>query len=714
MDALQAKRFTLQGLDCANCAAKIEAEIRRETGLTEAGINFSARSILLPPVYAEQVQQIIDRIEPGVKLVLSGSTATDRAHESHDGHHHHGHDEATVSKRRIAQIAIAAALLVAGIALHEPLHQTPLSIGAFAVFLTAYWLVGSRVVMTAIRNLMRGDFFDENFLMTIATLGAILIRELPEAVGVMLFYSVGEAFQDHAVNRSRRSIKALMDIRPEYANVRRGEKTQRVFPGDVEVGEVIVVRPGERIPLDGDVIEGSSFVDTSALTGESVPRQAERGDAVLAGTVNTSGLLAIRVSRPFEESSVSKILELVENAGSRKAQTEKFITRFSRYYTPAVVLAALGVAVLPPLLLEGAHLSDWVYRALVLLVISCPCALVLSIPLGYFGGIGGASRHGILVKGANFLDALTQLDTVVMDKTGTLTEGVFKVQRVTAFNGFSQDDALRHAAYAERYSNHPIAASVLEAYGGAIDESLIESYEEIPGHGVKAKVGGRIVVAGNDRILHSESVPHGACDAGETVVNVAVDGVLAGQIVISDEIKSDAALAVSALKDLGVSRTVMLTGDDRNVAEQVARSLGIDEVHAELLPEEKVSALERIAGDRSAKRGSIAFVGDGINDAPVLTRADVGIAMGGLGSDAAIEAADVVIMDDKPAKVAKAVAIARRTRRIVLQNIAFALGVKAAVIFLGAWGVAGMWEAVFADVGVSLIAVLNAARALRA
>lgn len=829
------QKFILQGLDCASCAAKIETAVQRETGLSEAAINFSTRSMFIPPEFAPQVQQIIDRIEPGVKLVAAGAgagAATGAATgvtsaaatmvatgagfgvpggSAEDGHrfsadhghtysNDHGHEHGALDRRRLIEIGVAAVLFVVGLIFYEPLRGTTYGIGEYLVFFPAYWLVGRGVIGAAVRNARRGQFFDENSLMTIATIGAILIRELPEAVGVMLFYAVGEAFQDYAVDRSRRSIAALMDIRPDYANVRRDGQTRRVHPEEVAVGEEIVVRPGERIPLDGDVVEGSSSVDTSALTGESLPRHVEAGAAVLAGMVNTSGLLVIRVTKPFGESSVAKILELVEHAGARKARTERFMTRFSRYYTPAVVLAAIGVAFVPPLFIDGAQLSEWVYRALVLLVISCPCALVLSIPVGYFGGIGGASRQGILVKGANFLDALARLDTVVMDKTGTLTQGVFKVRSVSAYNGFTDDEVLRYAAYAESFSQHPIAASIVNAYagrvGGAggvnaadrfgaadrgrvgeiersgvdgnsdgngngngwcqpsaasivgprdvrsasggvgdtdacrgdghenaqvevaasnlIDGSRVQDYKEIAGHGVIARIDGKTVVAGNDRILHRESVPHDRCDAQGTVVNVAVDGRLAGQVIVADEIKEDAAEAIRLLKELGVSKTVMLTGDHKDVAQQVAAVLGIDEAYSELLPEEKVQVLERIAGDRANRGGTIAFVGDGINDAPVLTRADVGIAMGGLGQDAAIEAADVVIMDDRPSKIARAIAIARRTRRIVLQNIVFALSVKAAVIVLGTIGMASMWGAVFADVGVSLLAVLNSMRALRA
>lgn len=723
----RAKRYLLQGLDCANCAAKIELAVAQETGWQGAGINFGTGSIYLPPELAPRVQEIIDRIEPGVKLV--DPDKLDEAQSRHGGghghehagpladdgaspHRHEDHEEFSI-KRRAGQILAAAALVIAGVAFKDSLRATPLGMAEYAVFLAAYWLAGGKVVLAAARGLRRGGLFDENFLMTLATIGAFALGELPEAVSVMLFYSIGETCQDYAVDRSRRSIQALMDIRPESASVRRGGELVRVDPAGVAVGEAIVVRPGEKIPLDGEVIEGSSFLDTSPLTGESVPRRVEPGDLVLAGTVNTSGLLTIRVSRPFGESSVARILELVERAGARKARTERFITTFSRYYTPAVVLAALGIALLPPLLAPGAELSQWVYRALVLLVISCPCALVLSIPVGYFGGIGGASRNGILVKGANFLDALTELDTVVLDKTGTLTKGVFQVQEVEVFNGFSTEEVLNYAAHAESFSNHPIASSILRAHGKGIDEAKIQRHEEIPGHGVKAVVGKQVVVAGNDRMLHREEIPHDTCEAPGTAVNVAVDGKLAGRIIIADELKPDARLAVDSLKRLGISRIVMLTGDAEPAARRIAEALGIDEVHAGLLPEEKAEALEKVASSPKGARAKVAFVGDGINDAPALTRADVGIAMGGLGADASIEAADVVIMDDMPSKVAKAVAIARRTRIIVWQNIGLALAVKAAFILLGAWGMASLWEAVFADVGVSLIAVANATRALR-
>ncbi len=603
-------------------------------------------------------------------------------------------------------------LLALGMIFRDTLHGTLYSIGEYAVFLSAYLLSGWRVLWTAFRNLTRGEVFDENFLMTIATLGAIAIHVLPEAVGVMLFFKVGEFFQGLSVNRSRRSVKSLLDVRPDYANLKTARGLEKVSPEEVKVGDTIIVKPGERIPLDGEIAAGRTSVDTSALTGESVPRSVSVGEQVLAGMVNKTGSLTIRVTRRFAESSVARILELVENASAQKAPTEKFITTFARYYTPVVVAGALLVAVVPPLLIQGATFSEWIYRALVLLVISCPCALVISIPLGYFGGIGEASRKGILVKGATYLDALTRLKTVVFDKTGTLTRGVFKVSQVAAEKGFSREELLRLAAEAEAQSNHPIAQSIREAYGQEIDPSAVRNYREIPGHGVRAEVNGRIVMAGNDRLLHREGVEHEVCRAEGTVVHLVVDNRYAGYIVIADEIKKDAAEAVQKLKRLGVGKIVMLTGDSREVAASIAKKVGVDSFLADLLPEEKVQAVEEMESG-SGERGKIAFVGDGINDAPVIARADIGVAMGGLGSDAAIETADIVIMTDAPSKLAQAVEIARKTRGIVWQNITMALGVKGVFIALGIMGIATIWEAVFADVGVALLAILNATRAMR-
>ena len=599
-----------------------------------------------------------------------------------------------------------------GMVFRGTLHDTPFAIGEYAVFLAAYLLSGWSVLWATCRNLAHGEVFDENFLMTVATVGAILIFELPEAVAVMLFFKVGELFQELSVNRSRRSVRALLDVRPDYANLKTNQGLEKVSPEAVNVGDTIIVKPGERIPLDGEILEGRALVDTSALTGESVPRSVGVGEQILAGMINKTGSLMLRVTKRFTESSVARIMELVENAAARKAPPEKFITTLARYYTPVVVAGAVLVAVVPPLLIPGATFSEWVYRALILLVISCPCALVISIPLGYFGGIGGASRKGILVKGTNYLDVLTKLKTVVFDKTGTLTKGVFKVSQVVAENGFSQEEVLRLAAEAESHSNHPIAQSICEAYGREIDPSVVKDYQEIPGQGIKAQVNGRTVIMGNNHLLHNEDIHHEVCCIEGTVVNLVVDGQYAGYIVIADEVKEDAAEAVRSLKRLGVKKVVMLTGDSQEMAASIASKVGVDSFLAELLPEDKVKAIEDMESFDGSK-GNIAFVGDGINDAPVIARADVGVAMGGLGSDAAIDTADVVLMTDAPSKLVQAIEIARKTRRIVWQNIFMALGIKGVFVVLGVIGVATIWEAVFADVGVALLAILNATRAMR-
>ncbi|MEW6622918.1 MAG: heavy metal translocating P-type ATPase [Bacillota bacterium] len=575
----------------------------------------------------------------------------------------------------------------------------------------SYLIIGGEVLLRALRNITRGQVFDENFLMAIATLGAFAIREYPEAVAVMLFYQIGEYFQDLAVQRSRRSIKALMNIRPEFANLKRGEEVIQVAPEDVVPGDIIMVKPGERVPLDGKVLEGRSMVDTSALTGESVPREVEPGQEVLSGAINTNGVLLVEVTRGYGESTVAKILELVQNAGSRKAPTEKFITKFARYYTPLVVSIAVLLAVVPPLIIPGALFADWLYRALVFLVISCPCALVVSIPLGFFGGIGGASKNGVLVKGGNFLEALNNVDTIVFDKTGTLTKGVFKVSSVVPSADFSREELLEHAALAEVYSTHPIARSILKALDKAVFKEQIESYEEIAGHGVKVTALGKTILAGNEKLFNEAGIEFSEPKEPGTVVHVAVDGQYAGYILIADEIKEDSPQAIDALKAMGIKRLVMLTGDIKAVAGQVAKKLKLDEIHAELLPHDKVAKLEQIYASKG--RGNLIFVGDGINDAPVLARADIGVAMGGLGSDAAIEAADIVLMTDEPSKLVTAIKIAKRTRSIVWQNIVFALGVKGVILMLGAAGVASLWEAVFADVGVAFIAILNATRVMK-
>ena len=643
-------------------------------------------------------------------------------HGSGHGHDHDGHPQAS-----LLEIVAALALFAVGMAVKTWGTFAGAAVAWKAVLIASYITTGRRVLHAAVRGIAGGRLFDENSLMALASLGAMAIGEMPEAVGVMAFFSVGEYLQHTAVERSRGSIRALMDIRPDYANVTRDAKTHRIAPEDVLPGESILVSPGERVPLDGLITSGQSFMDTSALTGESMPRAMGPGDEALAGMVNTSGAITLKVLRPYAQSAVARVLQLVEEASSRKARTERFITRFSRYYTPAVVALAAAVAVVPPVFVPGQAFAVWLHRALVLLVISCPCALVISIPLGYFAGIGGASRRGVLVKGANFLEALTRVDTVVFDKTGTLTAGSFRVVEIQGENGVAAGEVLRLAAHAGARSSHPVSASIRESYcdngrqGRVIDESAVTAVDEVSGMGVRATVAGQRVMAGNDRLLHLENVPHDVCVVDGTVVNVAKDGVLAGRIRMADQVKPGASDGVRRLRQAGVNRIVMLTGDVSHVARQVAGEVGIDEYRADLLPEQKVEALEAIMNEQTGrergrepgrrKMSAVAFVGDGINDAPALMRADVGIAMGGLGSDAAIEAADVVIMDDNPARIADAIEIAHRTHRVVVENIMFSLAVKAAVLALGAIGIAGMWSAVFADVGVALIAVLNAMRA---
>lgn len=590
----------------------------------------------------------------------------------------------------------------------------------FVLFLIPYLIAGYDVLLKAARNIGNGQVFDENFLMTIATVGAFALVLFPdsqphmaEGAAVMLFYQVGELFQGYAVGKSRQSIADMMDIAPDFANVMRDGKLVQVDPYEIGVGDEIVVKPGERVPLDGTIVEGSTQLDTAALTGESVPRHVEEGAEVISGCVNMTGKITVKVSKPFEQSTVSRILELVESASEKKAQTENFITRFARYYTPIVTIGALVLAVLPPLLF-GQSWSDWIERGLTFLVVSCPCALVISVPLSFFGGIGGASRLGILVKGGNYLEALSHTETVVFDKTGTLTNGSFNVVAVhpDAAAEVDPDLILSIAAHAEAYSDHPIAVSVKEAFTGEIDQSRIADVREEGGHGVRAVVDERVVLVGNDKLMREEGIAYHDCELTGTILHVSIDGKYAGHIIIADVVKEDAAECIKRLHAAGVRKTVMLTGDRAEVAKAVAEKLGLDEYHGKLLPEDKVNQVERLLGETSEK-GKLAFVGDGINDAPVLTRADIGIAMGAMGSDAAIEAADIVLMDDKPSKIASAIRIARKTMRIVWQNIVFALGVKFAVLVLAAVGLATMWLAVFADVGVAILAILNAMRCMR-
>ena len=604
----------------------------------------------------------------------------------------------------LGRIGASALLLLAAFLL--PLQGVPRLIA----FLLPYAVIGWDVLWKAVRNIVHGQVFDENFLMALATVGAFFTGEFPEGVAVMLFYQVGELFQSYAVGRSRKSIASLMDIRPDYANIERDGQLKQVDPGEVAVGDVIVVKAGEKVPLDGVILEGASSLDTAALTGESLPRDVEPGDDVISGCINQSGLLRVRVTKAFGESTVARILNLVENSSSKKAKAENFITKFARYYTPCVVIGALLLAVLPPLFFGGAW-NDWIHRALIFLVISCPCALVISVPRSFFGGIGGASKCGILVKGGNYMEVLAGTDIVVFDKTGTLTKGVFNVTAIHP-DTVSEAQLLELAALAESYSDHPISRSLKEAYNREIDTGRVRDVEELAGRGVRAVIDGKSVCVGNDTFMDELGVKWHPCHHIGTTVHVEVDGLYAGHIVISDEIKADAADAIGLLRQQGVRKTVMLTGDAKAVGESVAQQLGIDEVYTQLLPADKVARVEELLENKGPKE-KLAFVGDGINDAPVLSRADIGIAMGAMGSDAAIEAADIVLMDDKPSKIATAIEIAKKTLRIVRQNIVFALAVKALVLALGAFGLANMWEAVFADVGVSVIAILNAMRALR-
>ena len=686
------QEFVLEGLNCPNCAARIEADAGKLTVVTAASLNLMQQTLTLEiskddDIFSK-VERIVHSYEPDVKVRLKADEHT----------HDHAHEGDT--KKMILRMGIGAAVFAAAILLG----------GKLPLYIAAYVILGYDVVVSAVRNIVKGHVFDENFLMSLSSIGAFFIGEYPEAVAVMLFYQVGEFFQDLAVQRSRKSISDLMDIRPETASVKRNREWLTVSPENVAVGEWILVKPGEKIPLDGVVLMGDSMVDTRALTGESVPKSVHPLDEVLSGCINESGLLTIQVTKSYSESTVAKIIDLVENASSRKAPTENFITAFARYYTPAVVILAAMLAVIPPIL-TGGMWAEWIRRAFVFLVVSCPCALVLSVPLTFFGGIGAASRHGVLVKGSNYLEALNKVSTGVFDKTGTLTKGVFKVTEILPAESVSKEQVLQYAAWAENFSTHPIATSILAAYGKNEPVSLSQ-YREIPGYGLEVETAGRKILAGNAKLMEKENIPYIACEKVGTKVYVAVDGIYQGCILIADELKADSKNAIAALKGAGVEKTVMLTGDNKNIGDAVAAELGLDESYAQLLPNEKVEVLEKL--DSRKRPGSkLAFVGDGINDAPVLARADIGIAMGGLGSDAAIEAADVVLMTDEPGKLVEAIGIARETRKIVVQNIVFALGIKGIFLVLGALGMVGMWIAVFGDVGVALLAVLNAMRILK-
>ncbi|MGD1414882.1 heavy metal translocating P-type ATPase [Bacillus stercoris] len=693
------QEYVLDGLDCSNCAQKIENGVKGIKGIDGCAVNFAA-STLTVSADGKEEQWVTNKIEKKVKSIDPHVTVRQKHKKksADDGYRN----------RMVNMLIRMAAAVILGAAAYL-VHSGTIE---FWLFFAAYLIIGGDIVIRAVKNIIRGQVFDEHFLMALATIGAFLIQQYPEGVAVMLFYQIGELFQGAAVSRSRKSISALMDIRPDYANVKTKNGIEQVSPEDVQTGDIIVVNPGESIPLDGKVVQGSAMVDTSALTGESVPRKAAEGQEVMSGFINQNGVLHIEVTKGYQDSAVSKILDLVQNASSRKARTENFITKFAKYYTPAVVIIAVLLAFVPPLVVSGASLSDWVYRALIFLVISCPCALVVSIPLGFFGGIGAASKAGVLLKGSNYLEALNQVKYAVFDKTGTLTKGSFEVTEIKPSEGFTKDSLLEAAAYAELHSQHPIAESVRKAYGKMLSPDAIESYEEISGHGIFAKVNGTEILAGNKKLMEREQIEDIPDEKAGTIVHVAVGQRYAGAIIIADEVKEDAAQAVADLKSLGIKQTAMLTGDSKQTGEAVGKQLGIDEVYAELLPQDKVAQVEALEA-KLLPNEKLIFVGDGINDTPVLARADIGAAMGGLGSDAAVEAADIVLMTDQPSKIVEAIRIAKRTRRIVWQNIGFALGVKAIFLILGAFGIATMWEAVFSDVGVTLLAVANAMRVMR-
>ncbi len=706
MTPVISEKFHLKNLDCASCAGKIERELNRLEGIHSASVDFANLTLHVSAEDIGKVIKAVNRIDPKVKLVEPNRNINAAIQPT----------AATEYKpvREMALLCVAGILFIAILLMEISTDAVALPGIQLSLVLTAYLLAGWNIIKGAARTIANRTFFDENVLMVIATIGAMAIEAYTEAVGVMIFYKVGELLQEKAVLRSRRSIRALLSARPDKAMVKTDNGWIEAAPEQVAIGDQIMVKPGEKIPLDGKIIEGRSQIDGSPITGEFKPLLAVEGDTVMAGQINKTGMITLIVTHRFEQSSIAKVMDLVENATARKATTEKFITKFARYYTPAVVLIAAALAAGPPLIF-GAAAEDWIYRALVILVISCPCALVVSIPLGYFGGIGRSSKNGILVKGSNFIDALADLKTAVFDKTGTLTKGEFKVKLTVDINGFSKDQVLEFAAAAEYHSTHPIATSIIEAYsstGGQIDPHQITQHEEISGEGVCASYQGKRVLVGNDNLLHRKEIAHGRCDFDTTIVHVAVDGDYAGHLMIGDQVKDDARRAVSELRAEGVDQIHMLTGDNRCAAEAVAHRLNLDHFHAELLPEEKLNRFETIFRERQEK-GKIAYIGDGINDAPVIARADVGVAMGALGSDAAIETADVVFMTDAPSKMAQAVAIAKQTRKIIWQNIALAFSIKFVFILLGAMGLASMWGAVFADMGTALLAVFNSTRTLK-
>ena len=702
------REILLGGLNCAHCAEVINERVSKLEEIESANLNFINKKLIIninkyedENKVMEKVTGIINDTEPGldIQIILEDKKIENKRIKK---------SKNDINKSDLFKLIIGTLVYIFGIYQTATGFESQFS---SIIFLGAYIIVGGKVLTKAFKNILKGQIFDENFLMSLATLVALIIGELPEAVGVMLFYQIGEFLQGIAVGKSRKSITSLMEIRPDYANLKIGSEIKIVSPEDISVGDIIVVKPGEKVPLDGTVIDGMSMVDTSALTGESLLREVTVGEDILSGFINKNSVLTIKVNKEFGESTVTKILDLVENASTKKSKTENFITKFSKYYTPVVVICAVLIAILPPIIIPGSDFNNWIYRGLVFLVISCPCALVLSIPLSFFSGIGFASKNGILIKGSNYLEALKDVDTVVFDKTGTLTKGVFNVTKIEA-SGIDKDKLLEYAAVAEVNSNHPIAKSIISYYNKIINLNEIKSYEEIASHGIKVIYNNEQILAGNEKLMKSENILYSKAKEVGTVVYIAVDQVYRGYIVISDEIKDDSIDAIKKLKNIGIKDVVMLTGDNEKVANNIANKLGVDKVYSNLLPNEKVEKLEEIYNGKLEKE-KVIFVGDGINDAPVLARADIGIAMGGLGSDAAIEAADVVLMTDEPSKISTSIDIAKRTNKIVWQNIVFALGVKIIVLVLGAGGVATMWEAIFADVGVALIAVLNAMRAMR-
>ena len=723
-------KLKLKGLDCANCAAKIENKVNELKEVKEATMNFSMGFIVIEKNEGvdnndliEKVRDIVNKLEPGVLVeeVKSGkvnrgnskTTCTDGCcgedEHGHEHEHEHGHDHehnhGEMGNKQKYSLIVGTILYVIAILTNESFNFS------IILFVLSYILIGGEVVYNAVRNILKGEVFDENFLMTVATVGAFAVGEYHEAVAVMLFYEIGELFQGYAVNKSRKSISSLMDIKAEYATLLMDGKEKKISPEEVEIDDVILIKPGERVPVDGIIIEGNTTLDTAALTGESVPRNAKKDDEILSGTINLSGVIKVKVTKEYGESTVSRILELVENAGNKKAKTEKFITKFARYYTPIVVFAALAVAIIPPLFIRDAVFSEWIYKALIFLVVSCPCALVVSIPLALFAGIGGASKKGVLVKGSNYLEILKDVNTVVFDKTGTLTKGVFNVVKINPV-GIEKDELLKIAAIGESFSNHPIAKSIMNAYDKEVNQDLAKDYEEIAGNGVKAYIDKHEVLIGNEKLMKKFDIKHERVSEEGTIVHVSIDGTYRGYIVISDEIKKDSKEGIELLKQVGVKNIVMLTGDNKKAADAVASKLGITKVYSELLPGDKVAKVEELLNNKGEK-DKVMFVGDGINDAPVLARADIGAAMGAIGSDAAIEAADVVLMNDEISSLGEGIKVAKKTIRILWQNIIFALGIKTLVLILSLFGLANMWEGVFADVGVTVIAILNAMRALK-